>query len=292
MTTAGGYVFNILHAQCFRVNSSGVGVGQLDPSSLSNGTTSHAYKLKGTGKFNPGNASYRTVDFRAGGAPVGKADLGLETLPSDMTLEVADYDATLDALLMGGAVDTTSITNVTVSSTQHNRKVTNRVGWLLTGQVQSNVTATLSQNYYFTYLIPSSTCRVSDSPLNDDGGTNPTNRTITITPQMATKFPTGIAFGSNQSFEENREYLVRLVAEYPFALTAFIQDAAATTYILGYRPAHSTVTNGITNSVYAVGGVATAPSSVSTTTAVVTLAAAGSAAVIDVALYQTAFTAI
>lgn len=292
MTSSIGNVFLFSHLQLSRVNSAGIATGQLDPDgTLTPNTTSHAYKSLGPVTVTVPQPSYLTAIFRAGGQQLGQADMGIDQIGTG-EITLADADANLMALVAGGSVDTTSITNATIFSPNSQQPTPFQLTIILTASWQSRVSASDGTNYYLTMVFPRAQCRWRMSGVTGEAGVNPNTATLTFTPTKTSKLVGGISMGANQGWFGNSEYHYWMVAQYPYALTAFIQNAAATTYVTGYRGKSSAVTNGTTTNLFTVGGVATAPTSYTIATGLVTLAAAGSSGVIDNAFYQTLFEAI
>lgn len=286
---ARGNIYGFFAAQFYRVNSSGFGIGQLDPLSLTPGATSSAYRVAGAVSAGLPQPTYETVTFRGNQRILGQADLGISDLGS-FDMQISEYDATLMSLLLGGNVDTTTITSSTVSSPNYGRISPYQVGIMLTAGFQSRDAATSGVNSYITYVIPLAQVRITPPGLSQDGGVNPNLPTLTITPSFGGRFPNGVAFGANQTWENNESLIYGIQGDAPYSYTCFIQNNSDTTYTLGYRPTTSTTNQ--TDHLWAVGGTITAPTSVVTSTGVVTLAAAGTSGVIAAGLYKTNFVAI
>ncbi len=284
-----GNVYNLLAAQFYRLTETGLPAGQLDTTvALVNASTSHAYKIAGTTEATLPDPTYGRVTFRDGATFQGAVVTGLSDT-GDITITTNAWDATLNKLFSGVNVDTTTITNATISSTGMNIISPYVIGCLLTAQIYSRDAATLGTTKHTTWVIGACSARVSIPSLTQNDGENPSTATITLTPRAATKLPVGAAFGANQNFGDNKEFVYAITADNPFALTMFVQDAIATTYTTAYLPTSSDVASGNTTNLFAVNGTPTAPTSIVTTTGVVTLAAAGTAGQIAAALYQTLF---
>lgn len=288
---ARGNVYAFEKALVWRVGDDGIATGQLDPDSLTPNTTSHAYLINGPITATLPDVSFAAAEFRGGGSYEGRADMGVQSV-GEGTLNVSQLDAALDALLQGGSVDTTSLSGATITSPNSLNPSSRTVGLMLIGRIQRRETASAGDNQYLHIIYPKVQMRSVTPNLTQEGGTNPSPVTLKFQASVATKFPVGVAFGANQGWYQNSEFHYRMIASNPYALTVFVQDALATTYITGYRPVSSVVTGGNTNNWFSVDGVVTAPTSIDTTTGVVTLAAAGTSGKVAVAFYQTQFVAI
>jgi hypothetical protein len=290
MPDTAGNVYLFEHMQVWRVNSSGQAVGQADPDNFANGATSHAYKLKGPVTANLPQIGYLLTIFKAGGTIQGQADTGVDTIGT-FEITLADLDATLSALVQGGLVDTTSLTNATIFGMNDNNPSPNDIGLMLTARYQGRA-STPGVNEFLSVVFPLCQARLRLNSISGEGGVNPNPITMTVTPRMASKFPNAVAFAANQGWYDNKSLMYFKSAQWPYSLTVFKQDGVDDTYVTGYRGKSSAVATGNTTNWFTIGGTPTAPTSYDPATGVVTLAAAGSAAVIATALYQTGFVAI
>lgn len=284
-----GGVFSALAVQVWTQNSLGVALGQLDPDSTPTpDTTSHAYKIPGLITADLPQPTYDTAVFRGDQTIQGQADLGASDY-GQFTLEITSWNATLAGLLTGSLVDTTSLTNVTIASPDTGKIAPRQMGVMLTAQIQDTDpdSATFGENKYISYLFPKVQIRINAPNVSQGGGDNPNPASLICTPTRAGKFPGGNAMGANQGWTNNKEIYYTMVSENPFALTAFVQNAVATTYTVKYVPASTAITGGNTDNWFTVNAVVTAPTSISAV-GLVTLAAAGSSGDVDSALYQTA----
>lgn len=288
MPTTRGNLFGFDKAFVWRVDSDGIATGQLDPDNPgSTPLTSHAYEIGGPMTLEMPGANFGSFDFRGGGAFEGKADAGLESIDTG-TMQSSQCDAALAVMLAGGLLDTTTITGgPTIWSTNDLNPSPHQVGLMLVRKIQSRVVATAGLNYYATVIFPLVQMRMTQANFTQEPGTNTAAVTLTIEPQVGSRFPWGEAFGSNQQWYNNQNIWFGINSDNPWALTAFIADGTETSYTLAYLPSSATVTSGRGDHIYAIDGVPTAPDNVSTSTAVVTLAGAGTDGDRHVAFYQT-----
>lgn len=287
--SARGNVFSFERAFVWRVSDAGIAHGQLDPAALPAApATSHALEIYGPISATLPDAVFARAEFRGGGKYEGAGDMGLETL-NEGQLVVSQLQPDVDALFTDSTVDTASLTNVQISSPDSLNPSPVQVGLLLVTKIQRRDSAAAGQNKFLNIIYPLVQMRKRTPNPTQEGGVNPGAVTLTFNPAVSTYFPTGVALSSAQGWTDNSEFHYRLISDYGQALTFFLADGVATTYTLAFKPVHSDVTGGKTYNWYAKDGVLTAPTSVSTTTAVVTLAAAGSSGDLHVALYQTQY---
>lgn len=289
MSVNKGNLFSILYMQVYRLTAGGIGVGTMNPNALTPGATGHAYRVVGVISNTLPAPTYELATFQGDQKILGQADLGVTDFGS-FEIQLAGIDATLETLLAGHNVDTTTITSATISSPNTAVGSVNQVGIILTGQIQSRDTATQGTNQYYTLIFPRCEVRVSRPGLSQSGGINPNPVTLNVVPTLGGHFPGGNAFSATQAWDDNKSLFYSIVANAPYSFTAFVQDSSDTTYVLGYRP--TTNTTNQTDHIWTVNGAITAPSSVDTTTGVVTLAAAGTSGHIATGLYKTNFVAI
>lgn len=279
-----------LHAlQIFTVNNSGIALGQLDPTATPTpDTTSSAYLVRGatSSAFSPRTPT--VVDFRDGDTFKGQMSFGGGDLqPFDISLDQSH--PSLFAMVNNSSVDSTTNSVWRIFGANPNEEDLPTVGMILTQKYQSRESGSDGVNYYLNTIIPRAEIRVNP------GGAEFQARSewsLNVTPTMASKLPNGVAFGSNQGFEGNQTDAIYIVSKKPIALTTYIADGIETTFVAGYRPSYSTVTLAAAENFFAVNGTATALSSISTTTAVATMAAAGSSGDVNVLMYETSFTAV
>lgn len=288
MPTTRGNLFAFDYMFVWRVDNNGIAVGQLDP--VLPGVpplTSHALKVEGGMTATLPGATFGAFEFRGAGTYEGRVDGGLESF-SEGTIELSQCDINLAILLSGGKADTTTITGGTIIWSNNNMNPSPRdVGIMLIRRIKDQVGAGAIS--YATTLFPRVQVRMVQGNFSQDTGMNTSPVTLTIQPSAARNFPWGEAFGTNQDWHNNQSIEFNINSDFPWAATSFIADGTDTTYVLGYRPKFDTTTDGRGGAIYAINGIPTAPTSVNTTTGVVTLAAAGTAGDRHVAFYQTEY---
>lgn len=288
MTITRGNVYSFVHCQFYRVTPEGYPIGTLDPDNLTPLETSNAYKVAGGVDANFGTPEFQRITFRDGSKFQGAVDGGLID-PGQVEITINFYDATLNNLFFGVNVDTSTITNTTQSSYGYTTTSPYDVGVLLTSQIYSRDASTRGSSQFVTYVIPLAQARINAPSFNQDGGENPSTATITLQLKVADNDVIGVPFGSNQNFEGNEELMYTITSDKPYSLMSYVADGIATTYTTEYLPTSEDVAGGNTTNYFGIDGVVTAPTSISATTGVVTLAAAGNSGDVASAFYQTDF---
>lgn len=294
MPTTRGNLFHFNYAQFWRVTSAGIATGQLDPDSPGSAPqTSHSFIVEGPMTCDLPGATFAAFEFKGGGSYEGRVDGGLESL-TDGNLTLSQCDASLAALLMGTSLDTTTITGgPTIWSVDNLNPSPVQGGLMLTRKIQSQVAASQGIVSWATTIFPLVQMRMTQGSFTQDGGTNTSPVTINIKPQIGGYFPWGEAFSSTQGWYSNQSLSFSIQSDYPWALTAFLQDNSETDTVLAYVPIYETVTAGRANSVHTVdNGTVTAPSSITASTATVVMGAAGDADKWRNHFYQTSFATV
>jgi hypothetical protein len=281
-----GNIYSLQYAWFTRINSSGIATGQLDPDALPSApATSSAYLLKGPMTLKVPKPKYARAEFKGGARWEGRADQGLDGV-DDGELQLSQFDPDMLALTQGGKVDTTTLSGATISA-MNSINPSPVTGALCTiGRIQKRASR---GNAYFHLFYPLCQLRAVGLDLTQEGGTNPSPLTLQIIPEVGNYFPVGVAFGANQDWYEYSEFSFYMEADYPYYLTCFLQDGSEDTITLPYLPVKSTVTSGKTDNWVVRNGTPTAPTSISTTTGDVVMAAAGTASQFTDIMYPTLF---
>lgn len=207
---------------------------------------------------------------------------GGKLAPFDVT--GSSIDTTL-ADLVGGS--TTSTTNSAVTIFGYNTYRTSpRVMWFASQQMFETSDGF---TYFITRIVPRASVSYRPGGMAFRGASDATLHINSIVTQ---KFYNGQSYGSGGlalNLEQDSTDFVDVVTADPVHFFAFKQDASATTFTTTYKPTSSVVTLNATQNAFAIGGTPTALSSISTTTGVATLSAAGSSGVMDTLMYPTAF---
>jgi hypothetical protein len=283
---ARGWTFNFVRAFAWRVNSSGIATGQLDPNSLgSPPVTSHALDVRGPISATMSAPTYTRFEARGGGNYDGSNTGGVETMGRlEMTLD--QEDPAFYTLTRGGLQDTTTIlgSTATIFSDNSLNPSPFDCGLMMVRRKQSLTSVT---TLYQHIIYPFGTASFTKPNPTQEGGMNTQTLVMGYDPKVSSKFPWGQAFGANQNWTNYNEICFMIESIYPYAMTTFVADGSATTYTLAFKPQYSTVTTGNTNNVTAINGVPTAATTIVTSTGVVTIAAAGTTGDLHVAFYPT-----
>jgi hypothetical protein len=278
--------YSIISAFFWRVGNDCLAYGQLDPNStLTGDTISHALGYVGSiGTVDLPQITYK--DFTFGQADfVGRSVSGTEPV-SSFTMNLSEIDLNLGVLAHNATISTTTINNANVTSIYAGGATPNSVGLMFSAAIESRGSGCDGAKEYRTFVIPRAQISVNYGSLAVDAGNDTQPATVTVFPTKASNHPWGTAFGSAENFAGNKTWMYEIIASKPYALTTYIADGTETTFEVEYVPASSAVTDGDTDNVFSIDGVVTAPTSISTTTGVVTIAAAGSDGDVHTAFYQ------
>ena len=218
---------------------------------------------------------------------MGSAFMGTNPIGT-FEVQLSSMDANLISMSKGGNIDTTTISGATLFSQNNNAQQPNDMGMMYTRAIQDRESGSDGDTKYITTIIPRCQIFMQDGGGNVSDGENPQAVTLTVTASMASKHAWGTAFGSNEGFAGNKTDHIYVTAEYPYGLTTWIADGSETTFEVEFVPASSAVTSGNTDNVFTINGTVTAPTSISTSTGVVTVAATGSDGDNHCAFYQLA----
>ena len=287
MMQAGAYF-----VQVAKRTAAGYPVGTVaDPETITANTTSSALFVGSLDSFTPPVPTTEFAVDRGGQAVRGSMALGNSDFGS-ATIQLSEFNETLNALIKDAAVDLTSVVGWASSPANVAQKHFPRTVTMVTGRAWSD---TDGADYWLTWVFHN--CQwmeASGGGTSQASGVNPNPVSYTLNLSKSSKFFTGVAFSetAGQYVVGGTDAWTKIRSRYPLALTTYVADGSATTFILGYRPYYSTVTTGNNDNSFTKNGVATAPTSCVTSTGVVTIAAAGDSGDVHVAVYPTEFTAI
>lgn len=272
---ARGNLFQLQYGWVSRVNSAGIATGQLDPDAPGAAPlTSSAYVIRGPMTLKTAKGKRSITKFIGGSSPEGLVQGGLIDIEAS-ELQVSQFDPSLRSLLQGGLIDTTSLVGMEFSAPNNINPEPRIVAFC--GIAKINRLDSIKRNDYMHFFYPNCQMSINNADVQQTDGdqTNPSPLTITITPSVTTKFLGGVVFGINQGWYQNSEFEYQGVAQYPYFMTAWLQDGVAATFTLPYLPKKSTVTGGKTDNWVTRNAVETAPTSISTSTGLVTMATPG-----------------
>lgn len=253
------------------------------------GVNSHAYLCRNPTAADLPLPDRTTIDFQGGDKWLGSFQYGITSLGSfNITLD--NIDATLIAMVTGSLVDQTTNQKWTIYSENILASSLPQVCILVTFRLQSRESGTDGGSYYITYMIN----RAWMAPKGVTGAPSFQARgqyTFQITPTASDKMVTGLAFGANQNYDNNRTPIVAIISDNPLGLSMFIGDGADTTFESGYRGLTTNVDSDNGTNHMVKNGTITDLSTYVTTTKVATLTGAGTTLDYHSLLYETGFVA-
>jgi hypothetical protein len=288
MTATTGMIAGMYHMQIAFRSSAGYPMGtQITPNDVANGTTTHAYKVRGIVEVAAPSPTYSVANRRAGQTLLGQVQLGLSDLGS-FTFTLSDYDETLRSYVNGIAPDTTTSTGTTLTASNVALATKPQFVAIFTTGFQTDA----GTNMFLNIIYPS--VQISDAyPGGSQGdGDNPNALTYTCTPTTRVNTGLGLTYAAT-NLDVQGDVDIQTVARTsaPLALTTYVAEGSATTFTLGYRPTTTSV-DGTTN-IWSLNGADgnTSVTALNATTGAVTISSA-TAAHVYVAAYQTNFVSI
>lgn len=281
-----GSVVGLATAQAWKVGSDGYAYGTAGEGAA-NDTTTHALLLR-----NPQSAQLPTptrvvTPLTGGNRWLGQVMFGISEVGS-FPLVLEDLDLEFQAMAGASAMDTTTNARWRRGAENLNLPDLPQLGLMLSTIYQSREDGSDGVNLYVNYIIPRCQIQV---PLSQMAYQAENPVTCTVSPTMSSKEPTGKAL-TPMGLNQDKAVMYVIVTPKPLALTTYIGDGTETTFILGYKPSSSVVTLNNTPNEFARNGVLQALTSVNTSTAVATMAAAGAAGDKNICLYETDFLAV
>ena len=282
-----GHVAGATYAQFWRVDQYGRMCGtQSSPDSISNGTTTSAHRLRGMTGFDMADAERSRVDFRDADGVVGSLYFSSDSAPTgSMTVETVD--SILRNMAEGGNTDTTTVSGWTIWGSNNMKPNANNLGCCITRRYQSRDSGTDGDALWLNEIYLLQLSMKDPQAAYQDKST----AQIGVTAIAQARFPNGVAFGTAQGYYDNKTYAIKVLSDNPLSFTTFIADGTETDIQLPYLPVSSVVTAATKPNFLAVNNTEAAPSSINTSTGVVVLSAAGTAADFVSIMYETEFSA-
>jgi hypothetical protein len=262
-----------------------------NPASPGTNVESHALLMRDPINAALPAATRAVATFLGGGGFLGRMTLGVEEI-GEFSMQFANFDGSLMTLANKSNIDTTTVTNWTILGPNHTNPKLEDLGMVLHANFQSRESGTDGDSYWLNLFVPYCDMEINLTNLTREGGVNPSATSAIVRPSVGGKFPNGQAFSSAQGFKNNRTDYFYVITEKPLGLTTWIADGTEDTFTLGYLPTKSTVTSGKTDNWVTKAGVNTAPTSISTSTADVVIAAAGTTGDQWHVIYPTDFDAV
>lgn len=292
LTDDAGIILGAFHVQVAKRDSNGYAKGILaDPNTVAANTTSSALLIGGLDAF---TAPTPTTEFgigRGGQKMIGSMALGISSFGTP-TITLATFNETLNAFIKGTTADVTSVNGWVMNAANSSQLIFPQLITLVTGKF---LNAENLAEYYLTWVFHNCQWMQASGPnTSQASGVNPNPLTYNLNLSLSTRNLTGVVFSSSSgmSVVDGTDTWTLIRSTWPLAVTTWVANGSATSFILGYRPVYSTVTTGNTDNSFTINGTATAPTSCSLTTGVVVVAAAGTTGDIHEAVYQTKFVAI
>lgn len=253
--------------------------------SLTAGDTSHAYVVDSIRDFTPQGGELTTLTFEGGDRRFGTMQFG-DTGKTGFTFVLEDIQNALITALNGTAVDTTSNSEFEQFSTYASAASSVAVGIGIITTLKDRDTGTKK---FRTTIFPSCSI-VFGSQFGGYQGKNTIQANVTVTPSSFHPLGTSLS-AMSMSLPDNITDAIELITDNRLAATVYRSNGSDTTFTAAYRPLSSTITNNATPNWFARNGTDQALSSFSTSTAVATMAAAGTSGDVNVLIYETNYVA-
>lgn len=284
---ATGWSAGARRIQVAKRNTAGYPVGTVpDADTIANGVTSSAHVISGLRTLtHPEKTTERAFD-RGDNKVYGQMFLGVSDY-GEGSFEVGATDEVFDALIKKTVVDVTLATDMAV--TAGNESEVDPPPMFIIGTTRKQLR---DGSFWYDNQIYNNALITRPRPANisQQGGESPNPLTYNFVPSLSTRLISGHLFSaSDLEVLEDEDTFTTIRSKYPLAVTFFKGDAADVTIQLPYLPKYSGAT-GAAQNIVTKNGVTLVVTSISVTTGIVTLAAAGSAGDLFVVLYQTEFT--
>lgn len=268
---ARGWTYAFDRAFMWRVGSNGIATGQLDPNNLGTAPlTSHALDVRGPISATLSAPTYTRYEARGGGTYDGSATGGVETM-GRLELTLDQEDPALYQLARGGLQDETTIVGANIYSDNTLLPAPFECGLMLVWRKQT--LGSVKSTLYKHMIYPIGTASFTKPNPTQEGGMNTQTLVLGYDPQISGYFPWGEAFGEDQNWYNYNEISFFVESVYPYALTYFLADGVATSFISAFKPALPTVTAGRAGNLTSKNGTPTAAASIVPATGVFTIAA-------------------
>lgn len=203
------------------------------PNAPTHGTVYSPYLIPAVVEYTPAQATYANAYSRAGMKLRGRRSQGATDYGIG-SLTLSEYDDVFAALVLGGAVDTTTATAVRTRGKNKGRvQQRNFMLALTTGATPSDSTPAYDTivllNCYFE--------EASGGGANQSGGENPNNHTYNIYVNMSSRNHLGQLFSAATTAPDgDADTEQALYYTDPMMFTTYIDDNSATTFALPYAP--------------------------------------------------------
>ena len=288
MAATKGFIAGAFHAQIARRSTAGYPMGSLaTPDAPANGSVYHAYKIKGFAGVDAPQITREIAIRRGGQKTLGQKSLGVSSYGT-FNLTLSDFDEAFHNMVSGATIDSTLATAVNITSLNAGKATLPQFVLIINAGFQDDSGADVFLNIIYHNVTIAPTI----PSVTQAGGENPNALVYTVTPSLSTRAGWGSLFSATSlALEDNSDMVSFVRSTYPMALTTYIDDNAATSFVVGYRPTSSD--NAGVDNIFLTAGVDSSAnvSGFSTTTGATTHTAAAAASIWTV-LYQTQFISI
>lgn len=278
-----GYISGLFHAWVATRNTNGYPMGSdTTPNVVANGETKNAYKLIGPVEAAVPAPTRDIATFRGGLTILGQRAMGVSDFGSfDLTL--SGFDETFHAMVSGSTVDVSTHTELAITSPNFaNASLPQLILGLSIGLQTDG-----GDNQYLTVVFHNVQIAPALPTAGQDSGVNPRPLVYTVTPSLSNRTGWGMLYSATGlGVQNNTDVCAYVRYTHPMMLATYIDNGAATTFTLSYRPVSTNATN--TTNIVLRNGAKVNPTSISDTTGVVTITAA-TAGDIWTVLYPTNF---
>lgn len=286
MNPTNGMIAGVYNGWIAHRNSNGYPMGgERDPDNVLANTVMHAHRLKFPVSIGqPGTTFERAIRRGAqrvrGSRRLGPSDIG------EFPLVLDGFDEVLDGYARAYTPDTTTNTGAVI--TAPNALLSDPPRFILGLSV--GLTGEDGVDYYDTYIWNNiQLTKPLGEGSSQSGGENPNPNEYTVSAEVSARTGTGLLYeDTNLNVIEDNDLFIRIRARWEYTLTTWKANGSATTFTLGYRPKSNDATGEAGNFI-TKNGVIAPVTSVSTSTGVVTLTAAGSSGDLWVVAYPTAY---
>lgn len=285
MPATTGMIAGMYHAWAAFRDSNGYPMGQdSTPDTKTAPSTLSPYKIPGIVEIGAPEMAVEVATRKAGQTIKGKRVLGISDIGSyPMTL--SDYDETLHAMVTASLVDTTTMSGWTMTSP--NSRNARRPQLIMGFSV--GFTADDGSDQMMTWIYHNLQVSPALPGGSQKSGENPNPLQFSLTPSSSQRTGIGRLY-SAMGFDvvEDSDICIAIRHTDAIFVTTFIKDAVATSFTLPYLPTSNDATGAANNSI-TNNGATLAVTSVSTSTGLVTLTAAGVANDIVVMAFPTRY---
>ena len=276
--------------QAWMIDSSGYPLGQLvDVENPVETTAYSAYRARSFVGLELPTPSRSLATFFGLQRFLGQIDLGVQEFGTG-NLTLSNFEEAFVALISGATLDESTTAAWAQMGANENNPNLPAMGLLGSTKIRL-ASGTLSWAHV---ALPNVQIRPTPVSISTGDGQNPNNMVYELVPTIATRAITGRLFSATSMALYNDEtvsYVIRHNSR--LAITTYIKDssdaASGGTFITGFRPTNTTTAspNSFTNE-----GATIVPTSIVTTTGVVTFPSGGAAGDRYIVVYPTDFVAI